>query len=141
MCDYSLENVASRPATVADRLVSTNFTGTFTRGFAGADDLGTAVCLRPGTEIAFEQAPRFEDPMSHSEQAASGTTARFPAGQPAGPVHASRRARVRRWQHRAGGAPRARTTGDRAAVAGRSGACRAGRDGEAGQRARQRLGA
>ena len=77
MCDYSLENVASRPATVADRLVSTNFTGTFTRGFAGADDLGTAVCLRPGTEIAFEQAPRFEDPMSHSEQAASGTTARF----------------------------------------------------------------
>jgi hypothetical protein len=77
MCDYSLENVASRAATVADRLVSTSFTGTFTRGFAGADDLGTAVCLRPGTEIAFEQAPRFEDPMSHSAQTASGTTARF----------------------------------------------------------------
>ena len=77
MCDYSLENVASRPATVADRLVSTNFTGTFTRGFAGADDTGTAVCLRPGTEIAFEQAPRFEDPMSHSEQTVSGLTARF----------------------------------------------------------------
>src|ERR1700755_834140 len=47
MCDYSLENVASRPATVADRLVSTTFTGTFTRGFAGADDPSTAVCLRP----------------------------------------------------------------------------------------------
>ena len=77
MCDYSLENVASRPATVADRLVSTTFTGTFTRGFAGADDPNTAVCLRPGTEIAFEAAPRFEDPLSHSEQTASGATARF----------------------------------------------------------------
>jgi hypothetical protein len=77
MCDYSLENVASRPATVADRLVSTTFQGTFTRGFAGADDLGTAVCLRPGTEIAFESAPRYEDPLTHADQSASGTVARF----------------------------------------------------------------
>ena len=34
MCDYSLHNVASRPAKVADKLVSTNFIGTITRGFA-----------------------------------------------------------------------------------------------------------
>ena len=61
MCDYSLERVASRPAVAADRLVSTNFTGTSTRGFAGAGDLNTAVCLRPGTEIAFDSEPRFDD--------------------------------------------------------------------------------
>ncbi len=69
--------MASRPAAVADRLVSTTFQGTFTRGFAGADDLGTAVCLRPGTEIAFESAPRYEDPLTHTDQTASGTAARF----------------------------------------------------------------
>jgi len=77
MCDYSLEHVASRSAAVADRLTSTSFTGTSTRGFAGADDPNTAVCLRPGTEIAFDSAPRYEDPLSHSEQTACGTTARF----------------------------------------------------------------
>ncbi len=55
MCDYSLEHVASRAATVADRLIVTPFSGTITRGFAGAGDLNRAVCLRPGTEIAFDE--------------------------------------------------------------------------------------
>ena len=54
MCDYSLHAVATRPAKVAETLVSTCFRGTTTRGFASADDLTVAVCLRPGTEIAFE---------------------------------------------------------------------------------------
>ena len=49
MCDYSLENVLSRPAAVADRLVSTTFSNTITRGFAAADDINVAVCLLPGT--------------------------------------------------------------------------------------------
>ena len=44
MCDYSLHNVASRPAKVGDRLVVTEFNGSITR----------AVCLRPGTELAFD---------------------------------------------------------------------------------------
>lgn len=52
MCDYSLQNVKSRPATVDDRLVTHNF-GTGTRGFAASENLEMAVCLLPGTEIAF----------------------------------------------------------------------------------------
>ena len=54
MCDYSLERVASRPARVGDKLVTTTFTNTFTRGFAAADEPDVAVCLLPGTELAFE---------------------------------------------------------------------------------------
>jgi hypothetical protein len=52
MCDYSLQNVASRPAVVGDKLVTHNF-GIGTRGFASPECLETAVCLLPGTEIAF----------------------------------------------------------------------------------------
>jgi len=55
MCDYSLHAVASRPAEASEVLVSTKFMGTHTRGFASPSDPTTAVCLRPGTEIAFEQ--------------------------------------------------------------------------------------
>ena len=53
MCDYSLHAVATRPAEVAETLVSTSFS-TGTHGFASPDDPKVAVCLRPGTEIAFE---------------------------------------------------------------------------------------
>lgn len=53
MCDYSLDHVASRPARVGETLISTRFPS-FTRGFASAEDLDVAVCLRPGTELAFE---------------------------------------------------------------------------------------
>ncbi len=53
MCDYSLTNVASRPAKVDDKLVVSNF-GTGTRGFAAVGDPTTAVCCLPGTEIAFD---------------------------------------------------------------------------------------
>jgi hypothetical protein len=55
MCDYSLHHVASRPAKVGDKLVSTKFINTPTGGFAAHDNPNVAVCLLPGTEIAFEQ--------------------------------------------------------------------------------------
>jgi hypothetical protein len=55
MCDYSLHFVASRPAKVGERLVSTGFATSVTRGFASVEDLNTAVCILPGTELAFEQ--------------------------------------------------------------------------------------
>jgi hypothetical protein len=77
MCDYSLEYIASRPAVVSDRLVSTSFHNTTTRGFAGADDVNTAVCLRPGTELAFEMQPVFEHPVTHQETIATGKVAKF----------------------------------------------------------------
>ena len=52
MCDLSLQSLRSRPAKVGDKLVTRNF-GTGTRGFAAANDLGLAVCVMPGTELAF----------------------------------------------------------------------------------------
>ena len=52
MCDFSLQSVRSRPAKVGDKLVTRDFR-TGTRGFAAADDLGLAVCVMPGTELAF----------------------------------------------------------------------------------------
>ena len=55
MCDYSLHAVESRPAQVGDKLRSTSFTNCFTRGFAAEGEPNVAVCLRPGTELAFER--------------------------------------------------------------------------------------
>ena len=52
MCDFSLQSVRSRAAKLGDKLVTRDF-GTGTRGFADVDDLNTAVCLMPGTELAF----------------------------------------------------------------------------------------
>jgi hypothetical protein len=52
MCDYSLHNVKSRPAKVGDKLTTHNF-NTGTRGFAAPEDARTAVCVLPGTELAF----------------------------------------------------------------------------------------
>ena len=53
MCDYSLMHEKSRPAAVGDKLVTRNF-GRGTTGFASVDDSETAVCVLPGTEIAFD---------------------------------------------------------------------------------------
>ena len=57
MCDYSLHNVKSRPAKVGDKLTTRNF-HTGTRGFAAPEDTGTAVCVLPGTELAFADKVR-----------------------------------------------------------------------------------
>ena len=43
MCDYSLHSVASRPAMVGDKLVTTGFANTYTRGFASVEDWNVAV--------------------------------------------------------------------------------------------------
>ncbi len=56
----SLHNVASRPAKVGDKLVTTSFNGTFTHGFAAAGEPNVAVCLLAGTEIAFEEEVKHE---------------------------------------------------------------------------------
>jgi len=57
MCDYSLHNVKSRPAKVGDKLTTRNF-NTGTRGFAAPEDVSTAVCVLPGTEVAFASQVR-----------------------------------------------------------------------------------
>jgi hypothetical protein len=61
MCDYSLHLVASRPAKVGDKLVTTKFNNTLTGGFAGVQEPTVAVCLLPGTEVAFEREVECEN--------------------------------------------------------------------------------
>jgi len=55
MCDYSLHHVATRPAKLEDKLVTTKFTNSITRGFAAVGEPQVAVCLLPGTELAFDE--------------------------------------------------------------------------------------
>ena len=55
MCDYSLHQVVTRQAQVADQLVTTKFAASITRGFAAIGEPEVAVCLLPGTEVAFER--------------------------------------------------------------------------------------
>ena len=64
MCDYSLHLVASRPAKVGDRLVAMDFARSITRGFAAVNDTETAVCLLPGTELAFEDNVTYDRAFS-----------------------------------------------------------------------------
>jgi hypothetical protein len=63
MCDYSLHAFATRPAEVAETLVSTKFHASITRGFTSPNDPQVAVCLRPGTEMAFEKDAQTEGMM------------------------------------------------------------------------------
>ena len=66
MCDYSLNLVASRPAKVGDKLVTTRFPNSITRGFASVDEPNVAICLLPGTELAFENEVRCETGIAFS---------------------------------------------------------------------------
>ena len=60
MCDYSLHAVASRPAKVGERLISTSFPRTSTRGFAVEGERDVAVCLMPGTELGFNEDVKYQ---------------------------------------------------------------------------------
>jgi hypothetical protein len=64
MCDYSLHLVDSRPAVVGDKLVATDFAKSITRGFSAVGAPDVAVCLLPGTELAFEDAVQYDRAFS-----------------------------------------------------------------------------
>ena len=64
MCDYSLHHVATRPAKIEDRLVTTKFHNSITRGFAAVGEPRVAVCLLPGTELAFDNNVECEPALS-----------------------------------------------------------------------------
>jgi hypothetical protein len=64
MCDYSLHLVASRPAAVGDKLVTTDFVKSITRGFSAVGEPDVAVCLLPGTELAFENNVQYDRAFS-----------------------------------------------------------------------------
>jgi hypothetical protein len=55
MCDYSLGHLASRPAKVGDKLVTTKFGYGLTGGFCAVGEPRVAVCAQPGTELAFDR--------------------------------------------------------------------------------------
>src|ERR1700743_448589 len=61
MCDYSLHAMATRPAQVGETLVTTTFRGTSTRGFAAEDNSAVAVCMLPGTELAFADDVKYDN--------------------------------------------------------------------------------
>ena len=79
MCDYSLHLVASRPAKVGDKLVTTKFHNSLTGGFAGVQEPSVAVCLLPGTEVAFETEVECEHVFKvfRSQKLISEKVARF----------------------------------------------------------------
>ena len=52
MCDYSLQHVKSRSAKVGETLRTRHF-NSGTIGFAAPEDANIAVCVLPGTELAF----------------------------------------------------------------------------------------
>jgi hypothetical protein len=77
MCDYSLEHIMSREAEVGDKLVSQRFGDSISRGFAAVNAPDVAVCLRPGTEIAFEDDVVFDNVLCASRQTVPSRVARF----------------------------------------------------------------
>ena len=62
MCDYSLHHVASRPAKVGDKLITTHFENSVTCGFAAVEERSVAVCLLPGTELVFDDKVERDTP-------------------------------------------------------------------------------
>ncbi len=64
MCDYSLQDIASRPPKVGDELVAAKFAGSATRGFSAIGQPNVAVCLLPGTEIALEKEAEYRVPVA-----------------------------------------------------------------------------
>jgi hypothetical protein len=59
MCDYSLQNVRTRPAKVGDKLNTRRFNYS-TLGFSAPEDKYVAVCVLPGTELSFAHEVRRE---------------------------------------------------------------------------------
>jgi len=90
MCDYSLQNVASRPATIGDNLVITEFPGSYTRGFSAIDKPDVAVCLLPGTEVAFEHDAECDHVLARLFR-------RFSFGQVGSKVARFRQVDTHRW--------------------------------------------
>ena len=101
MCDFSLQNVRSRPAKVGDKLVTRDF-GTGTRGFAawtirigGLRAAGNGAGLRRRRCVPAGRPARMED---QDNQPPNRHLSSGQQGQVGG---ASRRARISRWAHRA----------------------------------------
>src|SRR4029077_1108473 len=53
--DHIRPRLATRPPKVGDKLVATRSPNSITRGFAAPGEPHVAVCLLPGTELAFDE--------------------------------------------------------------------------------------
>jgi hypothetical protein len=62
---------------VGDKLVSTSFLSSSTRGFAAAGEPNVAVCLLPGTELAFEENLKCESAYGFGYKRFPHKVARF----------------------------------------------------------------
>jgi len=96
MCDYSLRAIASRPGKKGETLVSTDFRGSSTRGFASAETMEVAVCLLPGTELVFDQNVRYRGRWFGSKKVPF-SVAQFCISRKPGPT--PRRACLSRWDY------------------------------------------
>ena len=78
MCDFSLQNGKSRPATVGDKLTTRDFFAG-ARGFAAPEDANTAVCVLPGkgTCICETVSCRPRDLLGWKVRTVNHTTAIF----------------------------------------------------------------
>ena len=82
MCDWSLEAVKSREANVGDKLAVTRFTGACSKGLADVSDIKdnvatTAVCLMPGTEVAFDNDVEINDIYGQTTTIPNSRVAKF----------------------------------------------------------------
>src|SRR5689334_12481576 len=77
MCDYSLRHLASRPAKVGEGLVTTRFKHSVTGGFCSIGQPNVAVCLMPGTEVAFEREIERRAPFWMRRKKLGSKVARF----------------------------------------------------------------
>lgn len=57
MCDFSAKAAKHRKAVVEDKLITRSISK-HTNGFTGVEDSTVAVCLLPGTELAFDKNVR-----------------------------------------------------------------------------------
>src|SRR3981081_4191717 len=71
MCDYSLEHMLSRHAKVGDKLTTHRFPSG-TRGFAASENSAMAVCVLPGTELAFSAEVTFRSALLGLRRRARG---------------------------------------------------------------------
>ena len=132
MCDYSLHHVASRPAKVEDKLITTKFPATPTVGFTAVGEPNVAVCLLPGTELAFEQDIECEPALGIlPRRRLSQRLARFRQVNTEQPCVHHDALELPDGQDRAGNAIVRGTARDRAAVASGAASCGCGKGGPA----------
>ena len=65
MCDYSMHAVMNRKAVVGDKVITSNFQGRSSHGLESLkpEEVGTAICLIPGTGIEFDKPVQYTNMM------------------------------------------------------------------------------